>query len=138
LILVDVNIFMYAAGAPHPNKRPSVRFLEQVARGEVEAYVDAETLQEILHRYRSIGRWEEGKTVFDRARHIVPTVAPITAEILDRARQLLDEIHDILARDALHGAAYEVTGATGLCSYDGDFDRIPGVRRLEPADLRTG
>lgn len=138
MILVDANVFMYAAGAAHPHKEPSLQFLTQVAEGEVEAYVDAETLQEILHRYRAIGRWKEGKTVFDRARHIVPTVTPITAEVLDRARELLDEYPDFLARDALHAAVYEVTGATGLCSYDRDFDRIRGIRRLEPAEIAMG
>jgi predicted nucleic acid-binding protein len=54
---------MYAAGADHPNKEPSVRFLERVARGEVEAALDAESLQEILHRYRALGRWGERLTL---------------------------------------------------------------------------
>jgi predicted nucleic acid-binding protein len=53
VILIDANIFMYAAGAEHPHKEPSRMFLEQVARGEVDAALDAEVLQEILHRYRA-------------------------------------------------------------------------------------
>jgi hypothetical protein len=32
-----------------------VALLERVADGELEATVDAEVLQEILHRYRAIG-----------------------------------------------------------------------------------
>jgi hypothetical protein len=59
VILIDANVIMYAAGANHPHKRPSVALLERVAAGEVEATVDAEVLQEILHRYRAIGRWED-------------------------------------------------------------------------------
>lgn len=50
MILVDTNILMYAAGASHPCKAPSLRLLERVARGDVEAAIHAETLQEILHR----------------------------------------------------------------------------------------
>lgn len=57
MILIDSNIFMYAAGTPHPNKEPSATFLDQVAIGEVDAVIDAEVLQEILHRYRAISRW---------------------------------------------------------------------------------
>lgn len=126
---------MYAAGAPHPNREPSLRLLERIAQGALDAYVDAETLQEILHRYRAIGRWDEGRVVFDRARQIVPNVAPITAEILDAARVLLDEDRVLMARDALHAAVYRITGATVLCSYDRDFDRIAGILRRNPQDL---
>ena len=36
MILVDSNIFMYAAGDLHPNKRPSIAWLERVARAEIE------------------------------------------------------------------------------------------------------
>jgi predicted nucleic acid-binding protein len=68
LILIDGNIFMYAAGAEHPHKAPCVALLRRVALGETEAAVDAEVLQEILHRYRAIRRWEEGREVYARAR----------------------------------------------------------------------
>ena len=34
MILVDSNIFMYAAGDQNPNKGPSVAWLERVARAE--------------------------------------------------------------------------------------------------------
>ena len=64
MLLVDANVFMYAAGSDHPNKPRAIRFLESVAAGETDAAVDAEVLQEILHRYRSIGRWKEGRTVY--------------------------------------------------------------------------
>jgi predicted nucleic acid-binding protein len=63
VILLDTNLFMYAAGADHPNKAPAGRYLDRVASGEVETAIDAETLQEILHRYRAIRRWEDGRQV---------------------------------------------------------------------------
>jgi uncharacterized protein len=64
LILIDANILMYAAGAEYPHKAPSVSLLRSIALGELEAAVDAEVLQEILHRYRAIRRWEEGRDVY--------------------------------------------------------------------------
>ena len=86
MILVDANVLMYAAGAAHPNRARSVAFLEGVASGELDAVIDAEVLQEILHRYRAIGRWRDGAQVFDLARVVFPVVLPITAEVMDRAR----------------------------------------------------
>ena len=82
MILIDSNIFTYAAGTSHPHKEPSATVLEQVAIGEVDAVIDAEVLREILHRYRAINRWLDGCRVYDHARQIVPHVVPITAEIM--------------------------------------------------------
>jgi predicted nucleic acid-binding protein len=131
MILVDANILMYAAGAPHRHKAPSLAWLERVAAGEIEAGVDAETLQEILHRYRAIGRWKDGRQVYDLARAIFPSVLPITSAVTDRARAILDRNRHCLARDALHAAVVQVHQLEAICSYDRDFDRL-GVRRVEP------
>lgn len=135
MILLDSNVFMYAAGAEHPHKEPSARLLERVAEGVVEAAVDAEVLQEILHRYRAINRWRDGKHVYDLVRRLVPHVIPVDAEVLDQARLILDAHRSIMARDALHAAVCLQTGAEALCSYDRDFDRIHGIRRVEPDAL---
>lgn len=132
MILVDTNVIMYAAGATHACKAPSVAFLERVADGRVNAAIDAEVLQEILHRYRAIGRWEEGRTVYDLTRQLFPVVVPVTAEILDRARRVLDATLHIMARDALHAAVAMTGGFEAVCSYDRDFDRIKGIVRREP------
>jgi len=123
---------MYAAGAEHPHKKPSVAFLERVARGEIEATIDAEVLQEILHRYRTIGRWEDGRRVYDLARQLFRNVVPVTAEVLDRARRILDTDRRIMARDALHAAVVMAEGLEAVCSWDRDFDRIKGIVRREP------
>lgn len=132
MILLDANLFMYAAGTPHPLKVPSAAWLERVAAGEIDAAMDAEVLQEILHRYRSIRRWEDGRRVFDLARRIVPSVLPVTVEVLEDARRLLDRHPMIMARDALHAAVVRLHRAEGFCSWDRDFDGIEGVRRIEP------
>ena len=132
MILVDANIMMYAAGLPHKFKQPSARFLERVAEGEYDAAIDAEALQEILHRYRAIRRWKDGRRVFDLTRQIFSTVIPITAQVLDDARRLLDDHPHLMARDALHAAVVIGEQLDAIYSYDQDFDGIPGVRRLEP------
>lgn len=132
MILLDANIIMYAAGRAHPHKAPSAALLERIARGELDAAVDAEVLQEILHRYRAIRRWKDGRRVYDLARRCVVTVLPITAEVTDRARAIMDTHSRLMARDALHAAVCQVAGAEAICSYDIDLDVIAGLRRLEP------
>lgn len=132
MILVDANVLMYAAGADHPHKQPSIAFLRRVAAGEHEAVLDAEVLQEVLHRYRALDRWHKGRQVFDSSRRLFPEILPITAEVLDRARHLLDVVDRSMARDALHAAVVHLYGLSAICSFDRDFDRFPGVRRIEP------
>ena len=133
MILVDSNILMYAAGSEHPCKQPSVAWLERVASGEIEATVDAEVLQEILHRYRALRRWSEGRRVYDLTRTIFPVVLPIDSDVLDRARSTMDLHSGLMARDALHAAVVELHDLDGICSYDQDFDILEGLRRIQPS-----
>ena len=132
-MLVDSNVFMYAAGAQHPLKRRSLAFLQLVAEGRIEAAIDAEVLQEILHRYRALKRWSEGRQVYDSVRTMFPEVIPVTGKILDQARVLLDDYGELMARDALHAAVVLRHSLEAICSFDADFDRIEGLRRIEPS-----
>jgi uncharacterized protein len=130
--LVDSNIFMYAAGRAHPLKQRSGAFLEKAAAGTVQAAIDAEVLQEILHRYRALERWKEGRVVYDTARILFPEVLAVTGEVMDGVRRLMDEEPGLMARDALHAAVVVVYGLASITSFDRDFDRVEGLRRLEP------
>ena len=130
MILTDANILMYAAGAEHPHKAPSVAFLNRVASGEVEATIDAEVLQEVLHRYRSLNRWTDGQRVYDLARKLFPDVLSITGEVMDEARQILAIDATLTARDAVHAAVVILYQLDGICSFDTDFDRIAACPRV--------
>ena len=92
--------------------------------------------QEILHRYRAIRRWNDGRRVYDLARRVVVTVLPITAEVTDQARAIMDGHPRLTARDALHAAVCRIAGAEAICSDDADLDAIAGLRRLEPPAVR--
>ena len=48
---------------------------------------------------------------------------------------LLRDVPGIASRDAVHAAVVVVHGLEGIVSADRDFDRIPGLRRYDPADL---
>ena len=132
MTLLDSNIFMYAVGREHPHKQRSAAFLKRVLDGAVTAAVDAEALQEILYRYQALGRAKQGLAVYDEVRMIVPEVIPITGDIMDRARALMERHSRLISRDAVHAAVVQVGGLTSICSFDSDFDQIPNLRRIEP------
>jgi hypothetical protein len=130
MILVDSNVLMYAAGGDHPNKTAAVAFLDGIAHGKYRAAIDAEVLQEILHRYSALNRWEEGCKVYQLSRTLFPDVLPITGEVLDRARDLIGRYWPLSARDAIHAAVVDAYSLAGICTFDRDFDRIRGLKRV--------
>jgi predicted nucleic acid-binding protein len=132
LKLVDTNVLMYAAGAPHANKQPSAALLARVAAGDVDATIDAETLQEVLYRYRAIGRWNDGCRVFDLALAVFPKVLPVTTDAMKRARLLMDRYPSLNARDAVHAGVALENGIMTIVSFDSDFDGLAELTRELP------
>lgn len=132
MILIDANVLMYGAGADHPHKEPSAALARRIGDGTVRAVLDAEVLREILHRYRALNRWDEGRRLYDSSRELLPTVLSITDTVVDQARSLLDRYPRLTARDAIHAAVVLEYGLEAICSYDRDFDGVEGVRRVEP------
>mgnify|MGYP003387311819 CR=1 FL=1 len=132
MILVDSNVLMYAMGSEHPNKSLALGFLNRIAQGELLATIDAEVLQEIIHRYRSLNRWPEGKQAYTLARSLFPEVLPISGAIMAHATDLVDSAQTISAGDAVHAAVVVLDKLEGICTFDRDFDRIPGCTRIDP------
>lgn len=129
---------MYAAGGPHPHKAPSAQLLKRVAAGDIEATTNTEVFQEILHRYRAIGRWEDGRKVYQLARRIVPGIEPVTVALLDVSFRLLERYPGLMARDGLHAATCQRLGPAKMCSYDSDYDVIAGLERITPQEILAG
>ena len=132
MTLVDSNIFIYAAGQGHPFKKRAVAFLEKAAEGSVEAVIDAEVLHEILHCYRALKLWKEGRLVYDTARIVFSEILAVNGDVVDRARRLMDEHDGLTARDALHAAVVEVYGLASITSFEPDLDPVTGLKRIEP------
>jgi len=131
-VFLDTNIPMYAAGREHPAKAPCVALLRRIADGEMDAVVDAEVLQEILHRFSAIGRLKDGFRLFDAFECVVREVIPVEHRDVAEARALLGVHPKITARDAIHAAVIRRHEIGAVYSYDKHLDGIEGVRRREP------
>jgi len=64
-VYVDTTVFMYAMGAKSHFKEPCARILRAGVAAEAALVTSAETLQEVLHRYRCIGRQSDIKPTFE-------------------------------------------------------------------------
>ena len=130
MTFIDSNIPMYLVGAAHPNKERTVSLLERLVRDETRLVTDAETLQEILHRYAAIGRFDAIQPAYDALLEIVDEVFPVDVSDMIRAKEILVAFRGISARDAVHAAVMKNRGVQSLFSFDGGYDVLPFLTRL--------
>lgn len=130
-VLLDTAVFAYAAGAPHPLRGPCLAVLRALGQGAVTGHASVELVREfVFHRMRMAARDQvirQGRDVaavcilhdFDRA-------------VLDRALVLMADHDGVRGRDAVHAATALHHGLDTIVSPDPAFDRVPGLRRLDP------
>jgi predicted nucleic acid-binding protein len=134
-VFVDSAVLMYAAGREHPLRAPSLRFLDQVADGSIQAITSVEVVQEILHRYISLRRPDLAKIVARDAQDMFAPVVPITHALMRRVPALADKYPGLQARDLVHVATCIHEGVTEIVSPDKAFDQVSEVRRIDPTEF---
>ena len=130
---IDANVPIYAAGREHPYKNPCADTLRLVAGNPGLFVTDAEVLQELVHRYLAQARWTLGREVLRNfALVMLGQIEPVYAEDINLVAALADRHPGISARDLVHAAVIQRVGADQIISADTDFDRLPGITRLDP------
>lgn len=130
MIFLDSNIPMYLVGAPHPHKTEAHILVENAIASRDRLLTDAEVLQEILHRYSLLGRRDEIPTALRITLGLVDDVLPVEQRDVLRAGEIVRLPEAWSARDAIHLAIMERHGIRRIMSFDGDFDRWPGLSRV--------
>ena len=130
MIFVDSNIPMYLIGAPHPHKSEAQLLLERLVASGQRLVTDAEVLQEVLHRYVAIGKREAIGPAFQLLLDVVDEVLAIEKADVLRAGEIVQNPALLSARNSVHIAVMERHGIRSILSFDGDFDRWPGLKRI--------
>jgi predicted nucleic acid-binding protein len=121
---------MYLIGAPHPHKIEAQLLLERLIASGQRLVTDAEVLQEIVHRYAAIDRREAIGPAFQLVLDVVDDVLPIEKADVLRAGEIVQSRAMLTARDSVHIAIMERHGIRSILSFDADFDRWPGLKRI--------
>lgn len=133
---VDTNIPIYAAGQAHRYKEPCARIIRVIADNPTHFITDAEVLQELMHHYLRTNRWTVGREIFRRFETLLQgRIEPTYPEDVSEAARLADQGRQSNSRDLVHASVMCRYGTSLVISTDTDFDRIPGVRRLDPMQL---
>ncbi len=133
--LIDANVPIYAAGEDHPYKAPCSRILLTVSAHPRAFITDVEVLQEVMHHYIRSRRWMRGgrEALQEFAELMRGRTEPVYSGDVDMAISLADRHQGIASRDYLHAAVMRRLGVERIISADRDFDRLPGITRLDPS-----
>jgi uncharacterized protein len=127
---VDSNVPMYLIGAPHPHKAEAQILIERLVAAGERLVTDAEVLQEILHRYTAIRKREAIGPALKLTLDIADEVFPIEQRDVIRAADIVQGAAQLSARDAIHIAVMERHTVRSILTFDFDFDRWPGIKRV--------
>ena len=133
-LFLDANVFLYAVGGDSPHRESCRALLAAMAAGRIDAVTSSEVLQEVLHvsaRRRGVA---DGIAATRAAAGLVAEVLPLKGPDVLAACEVLEEAPRLGARDAFHVAVMRAAGLTTMVSVDRDFDDVPGLTRVDPAD----
>jgi len=128
-VFIDSNIPMYSIGGDHPYKNRAIEILRDIEGGKIFAVTSCEVFQEILHRYKYIGKIQVGFDLFDNFYEIVDDVLPLNSEIVKSAKLILEKNHNkgISLRDCIHLSTMYYYGINYLASFDMHFKQFKGI-----------
>lgn len=130
MIFIDSNVPMYLVGAAHQHKTDSQMLLERMIAAGERLVTDAEVLQEILHRYTAINKRDAIEPALRALLDVVDDVVAIEKRDVLRAAEITQNPALMSARDAVHIAVMERHAIGSILSFDADFDRWPGLKRI--------
>jgi uncharacterized protein len=129
---IDTAVMMYAAGSEHPMRTACRSLMRKILTGEVDGVTSVEVVQEVLHRYRSIGQPETGRLLALDTMDTFAPVLPITHAVMRRVPDLASRYPRLQARDLVHVATCIHEGITEIISPDRGFDEVAEVKRIDP------
>lgn len=134
---LDANIIIrYLTRDDESKAEACYQLLQRVKQGKEEVATCEAILTEVAYVLTS-SRAPYGLNHADVKDRLVPILTlrglrlPRKKTFL-RALELYASSHSLDIEDALAVAHMEQLGITAIYSYDRDFDRVPGVQRMEP------
>lgn len=133
-VLIDTNVFLYALGGPHAYAEPCRRIVALAGEGGIEMEAPVDLIQEVLHhRARRLSDRRQAATEAAAAATLC-RLHPVEPRDASTAAELFADSTRLSARDAVFAAIAMRHGLETILSADGDFDGLPGLCRLDPAD----
>jgi len=131
--VLDANVILRFLLADHPDQSPRCwALMARIRDGEEKVFLPEVVVSDVVWTLKSFYHWPA-----DRIRQFVEALLLADGVQMDRKPLMLKALHLFADRnidfsDALIAAEMLQTGQAEIYSYDRDFDRITGIRRVEP------
>lgn len=137
--LVDTNVFLRAlVREDERSHRACVTFLELVRFGTVSAYTSPLVLAEITWTLKSYYSLSKPEVLVAQKSILALKHLRIEAHECVDSAVVLFATHNVKFVDALLASSPAIqSGVYAIVSYDREFDRLEGVVRVEPQDVRV-
>jgi predicted nucleic acid-binding protein len=135
--LFDTSVFVYALGGEHRYREPCRAVMDDGAQGLLSAEASVELIHEFAYVRcrRGISRLMASKDALEIAG--TSRLHTVTPSDVERALELWCEHARLDMRDAIFAAQALNRGIDAILSPDRDFDGIPGLERIDPADAEA-
>lgn len=137
VVFLDANVFLYAAGSDLTRAAPCRAILQRVQEGGLQACTSTEVVQEVLHVIARRLGVAAAVTAAEAVLDLVPVPIAVTTAVMRRSLVVLATAAGVSVRDAVHAAAMAEIACTTIVSADQHFDRIAGLRRIDPLDAEA-
>lgn len=118
MIFVDTNVVMYAVGRAHPLKEPARQFFAEALADRTRLCTSAEVLQELLHAYLPVGRFEVFEAAIALLERMSVEVWPLERDDVAAAGALRAQYPALGARDLCHLASCRRRGVSEIKTFD--------------------
>lgn len=128
----DTNLFVALfATDEHPSHERAVQLVRRATEGALRLIVTPIVLAEIVYVTSALLRWNR-TTIAERLAAMLDADGVVTREtaVLHRALSLYQDVSRLDFADAYLAAAALEVGPTVIASFDADFDRLEGIRRI--------
>ena len=129
---IDTNVFLYAVAEESPYAAGATATMGALGDGSASAVTSVTVIEEIWH-HELRGRLPGLDGATDAAFMLMRPVLAVTDEILAAALEL--KVRGLGANDRLHVATCLANGIDTVLTANRAFDGVPGLRRVDPADL---
>lgn len=135
-IFIDTNIFIrFLIGDNEKMAEETRKLLELIEKGKLRGETDIVVIAEIVWTLNSFFKVKKEEVV--ESINLLLNLKNLTIknkEIIERAINIYSKTNiDFI--DAFCAATSLKAKIDYVCSYDKDYDKIEGVRRVEPSDL---
>jgi hypothetical protein len=129
MIYIDSNVFIYPHSGNGLKSEASIKIIQEIIIGGLDAFTSYLTWDEVVHSLRKIiGKEkaiEQGKIFLN-----IPNVnfLSVNNEIIRKSQELMEK-YSLKPRDAIHAASAILNKCDFIVSDDSDFDKVKEIKR---------